>query len=130
MAQWCEAIREGRRQLCRRLGTDSPQKPDLRSLAYSPDATGGTLWRFPDTFNLSDPDGFYQSVILPREERQVRGLLYGQLRKPAASKKTGAEVRTEEDTGGGDSGGEKDLLVGLTSTTTGSFLRERTIARR
>ena len=64
-AAWCEQLRESRRQLQLRLGTDNPRKEDIRFLMLTPDASGNASWSFPTVFDLQNPDGYYQQVCVP-----------------------------------------------------------------
>ena len=86
-AAWIEQLREKRRELCRMLGTDRPRKEDLKFLACAEDAYGGTVFRFPNVFDLADPDGYPLQVMIPRRERELKRMVMGQLnnaaRKPA-----------------------------------------------
>jgi len=102
-AAWCEQLRESRRQLQLRLGTDNPRKEDLRFLMLTPDAAGNATWKFPNVFDLQNPAGYYQQVCMPRQERAMRRLLFDQLHRktgPAgrAGKEEGAvgEAEAEE----------------------------------
>ena len=40
-AVWCEQVRESRRMLCARLGTENPRMEDLKLLALAPSSGGG-----------------------------------------------------------------------------------------
>ena len=46
-AVWCEQVRESRRTLCARLGTENPRMEDLKLLALAPSSGGGLNFRFP-----------------------------------------------------------------------------------
>ena len=61
---WCEALREKRRNLCRRLSSENPTKAELKFLAMAPGVDGRASWRFPNVWNLDDEDGHYRQVIL------------------------------------------------------------------
>ena len=52
---WCEQLREGRRNLLRTLATDNPRKEDLKILALAPGPDGAAAWKFPNVFDLDDP---------------------------------------------------------------------------
>ncbi|CAE7323972.1 unnamed protein product [Symbiodinium sp. CCMP2456] len=78
-AVWCEEIRERRRQLCAKLGTENPRLEDLKLLALAPGPDGSPKFQFPRVWDLSDPSGYYQRVILPRQDRAMARLLNKQL---------------------------------------------------
>ena len=46
-AVWCEQVRESRRTLRARLGTENPRMEDLKLLALAPSSIGGLNFRFP-----------------------------------------------------------------------------------
>ena len=98
-AAWVERLRESRRELLLKLGTDNPRKEDLKALAMAPDSAGNPSWKFPNTFDLDAPDGYFQEVCVPRQMRAVRRLLFNQLYQKSGSPKAGgqAEPSTEED---------------------------------
>ena len=90
MGVWCEQIREGRRLLCRKLGTEHPRKEEIRFIALAPDETGAATWRFPDVFDLDSENGYYQIVVLPRRQRRLENCLLEMAhRPPIPPKKTG-----------------------------------------
>ena len=53
---WCEALREKIRNLCRRLNSENPTTAELKFLAMTPGPDGRASWRFPNVWNLDDPD--------------------------------------------------------------------------
>jgi hypothetical protein len=106
LAHWCEGVREGRRQLQYRLGTDNPRKEELRSLAYAPDGTGGTLFRFPPSFDLAHPEGYYMKVVIPQEERHLHEHLYNAIRGPKGSSQRVGDVEGGEEGVGGVAGAD------------------------
>jgi len=79
VAAWCEEVRESRRKLCSLLGTENPRLEDLKLLALAPGPNGQTNFQFPRVWDLSDPDGYYQTVVVPRQQRQMSRLLHQQL---------------------------------------------------
>ena len=78
-AVWCEQVRESRRTLCARLGTENPRMEDLKLLALAPSSGGALNFRFPRVWDLNDPAGYFQQVIVPRQERALNRLLHRQL---------------------------------------------------
>ena len=78
-AVWCEEIRESRRRLCAKLGTENPRLEDFKLVALSPSATGQANFQFPRVWDLADPAGYYQRVILPRQNKAMARLLNKQL---------------------------------------------------
>ncbi|CAE7858626.1 unnamed protein product, partial [Symbiodinium necroappetens] len=71
-AVWCEEIRESRRRLCAKLGTENPRLEDFKLVALSPSTTGQANFQFPRVWDLADPAGYYQRVILPRQNKEKR----------------------------------------------------------
>ena len=107
-AAWVEELRESRRKLCRILNTDNPRKEDLKFVALAP----GSGFKFPKTFDLGHPEGYYQQVCVPRQARALKGIIYGQLhhKRHAPAPKVG-EILDENDhamdtqpSGGGEAG--------------------------
>ena len=79
-AVWCEEIRESRRRLCAKLGTENPRLEDFKLVALSPSTTGQANFQFPRVWDLADPAGYYQKrVILPRQNKAMARLLNKQL---------------------------------------------------
>ena len=74
-AAWVEELREGRRKLCKLLNCEQPRKEDLRFVALAP----GSGFTFPTTFELDDPQGYYQKVCVPRQQRAIKSIIFGQL---------------------------------------------------
>ncbi|CAE7615113.1 LCP2 [Symbiodinium sp. CCMP2456] len=99
-AVWCEGIRERRRQLCAKLGTENPRLEDLKLIALAPGPDGNPNFQFPRVWDLSGPSGYYQRVILPRQDHAMARLLNKQLhdhvtrdRRPDHRKTAGPEDR-------------------------------------
>ena len=74
-AAWIEELREGRRRLRKLLNCEQPRKEDLRFVALAP----GSGFTFPTTFELDDPQGYYQKVCVPRQQRAIKSIIFGQL---------------------------------------------------
>ena len=92
-AAWVEELRESRRRLCKVLNTDIPRKEDLKFIALAP----GSGFHFPTTFQLDDPQGYYQTVCVPRQNRAIKSIIYSQLHvKRAAPSKVGEVPGNQE----------------------------------
>ena len=91
-AVWCEEIRESRRRLCAKLGTENPRLQDLKLIALAPSSTGQANFQFPRVWDLADPAGYYQRVILPRQNKAMVRLLNKQLHDHVT--KLGEEARS------------------------------------
>ena len=98
-AAWVEELREGRRRLCKLLNCEQPRKEDLRFVALAP----GSGFTFPTTFELDDPQGYYQKVCVPRQQRAIKSIIFGQLhhrrQAPAKVGENPGEERTGEEPG-------------------------------
>lgn len=58
---------------------------------------GNSNFQFPRVWDLSDPEGYYQKVVVPRQERQMSRLLHKQLRDHnLRSKKTAGPAEDQE----------------------------------
>ena len=79
VAAWGEDLRESRRKLCSICGTENPRLEDLKLLALAPGADGQANFQFPRIWDLADPAGYYQTVVIPRQQRQMSRLLHKQL---------------------------------------------------
>ncbi|OLQ15436.1 hypothetical protein AK812_SmicGene287 [Symbiodinium microadriaticum] len=86
-AVWCEEICESRRRLCAKLGTENPRLEDFKLIALSPGATGQANFQFPRVWDLADPAGYYQRVILPRQNKAMARLLNKQLQDHVTKEK-------------------------------------------
>ncbi|CAE7252651.1 unnamed protein product, partial [Symbiodinium pilosum] len=98
-----EAIRESRRQLCAKLGTENPRLEDLKLIALAPNDDGTPNFQFPRVWDLKDPQGYFQTVVLPRQQRAMTRLLNKQLHEQALgsnrrpNKAAGADTGSYED---------------------------------
>ena len=97
-AVWCEQVRESPRNLCAQLGTENPRMEDLKLLALATVEDSLPNFRFPNHWDLADPQGHYQKMILPRQQRAMSRLLNKQLHehvlkecRPRPNKAAGAE---------------------------------------
>ena len=63
--------------------------------------TTATAWRFPNAFDLEDPEVYYQRVCVPRAPRRLGNWLHRMLRVTPAKKAGGEEDGPEGRVGGG-----------------------------
>ena len=98
-AVWCEEIRESRRRLCAKLGTENPRLEDFKLVALSPSTTGQANFQFPRVWDLADPAGYYQRVILPRQNKAMARLLNKQLHDHVTKEKRPDHRKTAGPTG-------------------------------
>ena len=71
----------GEEARCAKLGTENPRLEDLKLLALAPGANGLPNFQFPWIWDLADPAGYYQKVVLPRQNKAMARLLNKQLHK-------------------------------------------------
>ena len=83
-AVWCEEIRESRRRLCAKLGTENPRLEDFKLVALSPSATGQANFQFPRVWDLADPAGYYQRVEAQKRKEAYERLLASKKLAPLA----------------------------------------------
>ena len=60
----------------RACGKEQPRKEDFIFAALTPVTSGEAFLELPDTFNLDDPDGYYQTVIFARKLRQAQAAFW------------------------------------------------------
>ena len=63
----------------------------MKFLALTPGPDGAAVWKFPNVFDLRDPQGYYQTVCVPRQERQLKRYLNQQLHRVSKPAKAGAD---------------------------------------
>ena len=102
-AVWAESVRESRRTLCAKLWTENPHMEDLKLIALDPAAEDRPNFQFPCIWDMQDPAGHYQTVVVPRQERALNRLPHHQLhdgtvkeRKDAVRKTAGPDVPVED----------------------------------
>ena len=93
-AVWVEQVREARRTLCAKLGTENPRMEDLKLIALAPGPEGFPNFRFPRVWDLKDPAGYFQQVVVPRQERALNRLLHRQLHDAATKEKREGNRKT------------------------------------
>ena len=49
---------------------------DLKPVALAPGPDGTPNFSFPNVFDLSDSEGYYQTVVVPRQQRQMSRMLH------------------------------------------------------
>ena len=111
-AVWCEAIRESRRQLCAKLGTENPRLEDLKLIALAPSDDGTPIFQFPRVWDLKDPQGYFQTVVLPRQQRAMTRLLNKQLHEQALNHPRKPNKAAGTDTGNCEDEVETDPKAG------------------
>ena len=101
-AVWAESVRESRRVLCAKLVTENPRLEDLKLIALAPGEGDRPNFQFPRVWDLQDPAGYYQAVVVPRQERALNRMLHRQLhdvsakeRKDAVRKTAGPDIPDE-----------------------------------
>ena len=98
-ARMIEEVRQIDRELRRLMGEDAPNFERVRFFATSPDERGDPWLRLPRTFDLDSPDEFFQTDVLPRQERALTRSCWQQALKsqglstsgPAAGGRAGGE---------------------------------------
>ena len=60
-AVWVEQVREARRTLCAKLGTENPRVEDLKLIALAPGPDGLPNFRFPRVWDLKDPARYFSN---------------------------------------------------------------------
>ena len=71
---------------------------DLKPVALAPGPDGTPNFSFPNVFDLSDSEGYYQTVVVPRQQRQMSRMLHKQLHDQNLKAKKAAGPVEEEDT--------------------------------
>lgn len=64
-------------------------------MALSLDEAGNALFKYPDVFDLEAPNGYYQQACMPRQERALKRLIYGQLHRRPQDPRVGGDVAEE-----------------------------------
>ena len=88
--------------LCAKLGTGNPRLEDLKLIVLAPGEGDRPNFQFPRLWDLQDPAGYYQAVVVPRQERALNRMLHRQLhdvsakeRKDAVRKTAGPDILEE-----------------------------------
>lgn len=78
-----------------KLGTDKPRKEDVKFLMMAPDTSGKTSCQdFPAVSDLENPEGYYQQVCVPRQERALRRIMFNKLHRHAHNLGRQGKTRT------------------------------------
>ena len=82
------------RTLCARLGTENPRLEDLKLIALAPGEGDRPNFQFLRIWDLQDPAGYYQAVVVPRQERALNRMLHRQLHDVSTKEKKDAVRKT------------------------------------
>ena len=77
-SRWVEELKEQVNKICLLRKVERPTFAELKETGLSPDASGNSIFRFPNTFDLDSPDSFFQHHILGSLERDFGRLRWGQ----------------------------------------------------
>ena len=112
---WVESLRGILRHFLLEMGEQSPSTSDLAAYAL-PEGTGGLpRLKFPVSFHLDDPAGYFQQMVLVRKEGQAQAHIWKAARLAhLATLKGGRAGREEDDAKGGGGGQRKPLGKRLT----------------
>ena len=120
--RWCEELREIDRQVLRELREEAPSYDRIRFFLTAPGADGTPWLRLPRTFDLGDPDEYFQRDVMGRQTRALKRACWGAtLRKlPASSepRKAGADPTPTADgpaAGRQKNGGRDTKVFGSTT---------------
>ena len=80
-AVWSEQVRD-------------PRMEDLKLIALVPGPDGNPNFRFPRVWDLKDPAGYFQQVVVPRQERALNRLLHRQLHDATTKEKREGNRKT------------------------------------
>ena len=93
--RWCEELREIHRRVLRELREEALSYDRIRFFLTAPGADGKPRLRLPRTFDLEDPDEYFQRDVMGRQTRALNRACWGAtLRKPPSSsepRKAGAD---------------------------------------
>ena len=120
--RWCEELREIDRRVLRELREEAPSYDRIRFFLTAPGSDGTPWLRLPSTFDLEDPDEYFQRDVMGRQTRALnRACWGGTLRKSPASsepRKAGADPAPTADgpaAGRQRNGGRDTKVVGSTT---------------
>jgi len=74
--RWWEELHATQREFMADMGVDHTTKDDLKFYGMAQNSTGGTKFQFPTTFQLSNPDAYYSTVVLKRVERRYDNAMW------------------------------------------------------
>ena len=120
--RWCEELREIGRRVLRELREKAPSYDRIRFFLTAPGADGTPWLRLPRTFDLEDPDEYFQRDVMGRQTRALNRACWGAtLRKAPASsepRKAGADPAPTADgpaAGRQKNGGRDTKVIGSTA---------------
>ena len=93
---WVEGMKGLLRRLLLEMGDQNPAASDLAAFALSDGPDGRPRLVFPTTFQLEDPEGYFQTIVLVRKERQVQSHLWKSARLAHLAASKGARAGKEE----------------------------------
>eukprot|EP00438_Fugacium_kawagutii_P022124 Skav232871 [mRNA] locus=scaffold1881:25961:36237:+ [translate_table: standard] len=107
--RFTEEMKEKLRLLKKEAGRESMSLQELRFHALLPGPDGRAWLRMPDTFAVTEPDGWVQQEVLPRIERRQERLLWnltwqGTTRKPAQGREGAGGAETPQGGAAGSTG--------------------------
>lgn len=80
-ALWVESLKESVNYLCLLRKVERPTFEELKETGMSLDQHGQNIFSLPDTFNLSDPAGYFRHQLLGALERDFDRARWGQYYK-------------------------------------------------
>jgi len=105
-SRWWEELKWKVKETLRLTGKTHPRRDDFLFAALTPTASGDAMCQTPYTFDLEDPDGYYQTVILARLESLAEKSYWdGAHAAKLRPLKAGVLEETEESGTGGAGGG-------------------------
>ena len=81
------------------LGTENPRLEDLKLIALAASNDGTPNFQFARVWDLEDPQGYFQTVVLPRQQRAMMRLLNKQLHEQALGNSRRPNKAAGTDTG-------------------------------
>ena len=80
-ARWAESLKESVNYLCHLRKVEQPTFEKLKETGTSMGQHGQCIFSLPDTFNLSDPKGYFRHQLLGALERDCDRVRWGQYYK-------------------------------------------------
>ena len=82
-ARWVEDLKEHVNMICTLRKVEGPTFAEIKATGLSPDASGLSIFRFPQKFDLDAPQGHFQAHILGALERDFERARRGSYHKTA-----------------------------------------------
>ena len=95
-ARFIEEVRELDRQLRRSMKEDCPTFERIRFFATAPGPDGDPWLRLPRTFFLEDPDEYFQTDVVPRQNRMLSRACWSVAHKKGANPLPGLRAGAED----------------------------------